>query len=67
MIFLCFWFNIQVNDLVRDVVRDKKSGHIPFVGEIISGACVSDILTFFSLHSDTFVYFFSASYFIFLN
>ena len=46
MIFLCFWFNIQVNDLVRDVVRDKKSGHIPFVGEIISGACVSDLLTF---------------------
>jgi len=30
---------LTVNDLVRDVVRDKKSGHIPFVGEIISGAC----------------------------
>ena len=34
--------------MVRDVIRDKKSGHIPIVGEIISGACVSDLLTFFS-------------------
>jgi len=30
---------LTVNDLVRDQIRDKKSGHIHPVGEIIAGGC----------------------------
>jgi len=30
---------LTVNDLVRDTIRDKKSGHIPLAGEIIAGGC----------------------------
>ena len=45
MCYFCLLSNKQVNDLVRDQIRDSKTGQIHIVGEVLAGGCVSHFLT----------------------